>query len=229
MILFKYKSVEYIEDIIINKRLYCSRYDALNDPMEWAFTSTEEKENVQKLINDTDKDSWRICCLSASKQYGLMWAMYGDSHRGVCIEVEILPKVSLESLNQENTQQDELGNKEWRYGRINYKNNAEEIVDMSNGADLPRILWTKSKQWEQEQEIRFVRRLDVGENVAYLPIEVRCVYLGRRIDADKAYYIEKLCAWNDIKCIRMHYDDAPSINYWKNWCGEEFKDEDNCH
>lgn len=39
MKLFKYKSCEHIEDVIINSRLYCSVFNKLNDPMEWAFNS----------------------------------------------------------------------------------------------------------------------------------------------------------------------------------------------
>lgn len=100
---------------------------------------------------------------------------------------------------------------------------------MSEETDISRVLWTKSKQWKQEQEVRFVRKLDTGESVAYLPIKINCVYLGRRIDADKAYFIEKLCVFNDVKCIRMQYDDAPQINYWNNCHGEKFKESASGH
>lgn len=34
MRLYKYKAIEHIEDIIVNSRLYCSRFDCLNAPMD---------------------------------------------------------------------------------------------------------------------------------------------------------------------------------------------------
>jgi len=43
MILYKYRSLvnfERILDIILNQRLYCSKYDELNDPFEGLFIRT---------------------------------------------------------------------------------------------------------------------------------------------------------------------------------------------
>lgn len=75
MQLFKYRSTDHIEDVIINKRLWCSKYDALNDPMEWAFVSEEGNNTVEDALSMLKKEDYRICCLSKSEQYGLMWAM----------------------------------------------------------------------------------------------------------------------------------------------------------
>lgn len=217
MKLFKYKSVDYIEDIIINQRLYCSRFDDLNDPMEWAFTSEEDKGDVEKLIKDTDKESWRICCLSRSEQYGLMWSMYGDAHKGICIELEV--NIEAPSDNEKITISEYEG---WLYGDVTYSLKASELSDVSRD-DITRVLFNKSKQWEHEQELRFVRRKKENEKDVYFPIKVNKIYLGRRIDSDKACFIEKLCKLTDIPCVRMRYDDAPQINYWNNCLGRFFE------
>lgn len=217
MKLYKYKSVEHIEDIIINQRLYCSKFDNLNDPMEWAFTSEEDKSEVENLIKDIDKESWRICCLSKSEQYGLMWSMYGDEHKGVCIEVEV--EIDAPSDNEKITIS-EYG--DWLYGDVTYSLKSSKLSDVSR-RNITRVLFIKSKQWEHEQEIRFVHRKNENETNVYFPVKVNKIYLGRRIDSDKACFIEKLCKLTGIPCVRMRYDDAPQINYWNNCNNEPFE------
>lgn len=208
MILYKYKTVDHIEDIIVNQRLFCSKFDMLNDPMEWAFTSSHDRYEIEQLINDTQKDSWRICCLSESEQYGLMWSMYADSHKGVCVEVEVEIQNSIEEGNIYEYRD------EWLYGKIVYASSAKKLVNLSRN-EIYSVLFKKSKQWEQEQEIRFIRRKKEDENIVYFPVKVNKIYLGKRIDADKACYIEKLCKLANIRCIKMDSFAAPKINYWR--------------
>lgn len=211
MELYKYKSVEFIEDVIENKRLFCSTFDNLNDPMEWAFTSDDDKVDIDKLINETEKGCWRICCLSRSKQHGLMWSMYGDSHRGVCIEVEV-DENNIADEGAFNI--DEFGNSQWIWGDIRYKSSPDDITDIKR-RDITRVLWTKSKQWEHEREVRFVCHLNESETSVYFPVKVKTIYLGKRIDENKASKIEQLCKKIGISCVRMNSDNAPEINYWE--------------
>lgn len=216
MTLFKYKSTDHIEDVIINKRLWCSRYDALNDPMEWAFTSDNDKKDIEDLINDTDKERWRICCLSKSEQYGLMWSMYGDEHRGVCIEVEI------DVNNDEYSQYTESNGNKWWYGDINYTSKAQQIESL--GKDIKQVLWYKSKQWVHEQEVRFVKKLTNEIDDNYMYVKINTIYLGRRMDKDRARNIKMLCDAFDVKYIDLsELEIEHRVNYWNNYKDEPFK------
>lgn len=218
MVLYKYKSVEYIEDIIHNRRLFCSKFDNLNDPMEWAFTSNENRDEIKKLINETDKESWRICCLSKSEQYGLMWSMYGDSHRGVCIEVEVdLDDVAGEKVSHIN----EYKSAQWIWGDIKYCLSPDNLQKIER-VDVARVLWTKSKQWEHEQEVRFVRCLDKKDATVYLPVKVKTIFLGKKMDTNEVSRIIELCKKAGIQYVCMNSDNAPQINYWKNFDGNDF-------
>lgn len=204
---YKYKSVDYIEDVLVNQRLYCSKFDELNDPMEWAFTSENENREIEKLLHETKKDSWRICCLSRSEQYGLMWSMYADSHRGVCIEVEV-------DIDNPTEDDEILEYKDgWFYGKIAYIPNMTKLHDV-NRHDVTRVLWNKSKQWEHEQEFRFIHRLNVGQTKVFFPVKINKVYLGNRMDSDTVCYIEKICKSAKIDCVRMTDKNAPSVNFW---------------
>lgn len=204
--LYKYKSIEHIEDIIVNNRLFCSRFDNLNDPMEWAFVSDCEEQRISKLIKDTDKDKWRICCLSKLEQNGLMWSIYGDEHRGVCIEV-VVDETEFKQYKNNDI------NANWIYGDIEYIDNPVKITNDSNNI-IKQVLWTKSIQWEHEKEVRFVHKLCGNETSAYLPVKIKHIFLGKRMKAEDKLYIERLCKAFDINYKSMDCSDAPEINFW---------------
>lgn len=205
MTLYKYKSIEHIEDIIVNNRLYCSQYDSLNDPMEWAFISDCDEQRVSKLIKDTEKEKWRICCLSRLQLNGFMWSMYGDEHRGVCIEVEV-------DETQYKHHNDNDFNAPKYYDDIDYIDDPQKVNIQE---DIKRVLWTKSIQWEHEKEVRFVHKLIGDETSAYLPVKIKCIYLGKRMKDEDAQYIMKLCKAFNVDCINMACSDTPEINYWR--------------
>lgn len=202
--LYKYKSTEHIEDIIVNRRLFCSQFDNLNDPMEWAFISDCEKQRISELIKDTDKDKWRICCLSKLEQNGLMWSIYGDEHRGVCIEVEV-DETEYSKLEHQDVHATKY------YDDIEY---IDSPVTINIKDDIKRVLWAKSIQWEHEKEVRFVHKLCGNETSAYLPIKIKHIFLGKRMKAEDKLYIERLCKAFGIDCKSMDCSDAPAINFW---------------
>ena len=216
MKLYKYKTTDYLQDIIINKHLYCSKFNELNDPMEWAFVADPNmKDQIKKLINGNQKEYYRICCLSRSKQYGLMWSMYAKDHKGVCLEIEI--DESDDSVFQKLSNENHVDSSKWTWSDIQYKSKADNLENDNcqngNRFKLETFLWTKSVQWEHEQEVRFVRRYD-NKGPQFMPIRIVSVYLGKRMDENEARNIKMLCAAFDVKCIDMKDENAPNINYW---------------
>lgn len=215
MTLFKYKSTDHIEDVIINKRLWCSKYDALNDPMEWAFVSKDNYNTVIEVLNRLKKEDYRICCLSKSRQYGLMWAMYGDEHRGVCIEVEIDGITEYSPNNQ-------ITNKKWVYKDVEYDKEPPNIETQS--CNIETVLFKKSKQWEHEQEVRFIKKLTNEEDKMYFPIKINKIYLGRRMDKDKAENIKKICNAFKVKYVDLsEQENEHLVNYWNNYHDDPFE------
>ena len=156
---YKYRSIENFKrflDIVINNRLYGCSFRDLNDPMEGRFTysdelSKESKDIIRKNISN------RIIC-SASKQYdiGLMWSHYADSHRGCCIEFE-LGKTDL-----------------WERLYVKYQ---DELPKCNGEKDLENVLQTKSKHWEYEKEVRFIKTMKERSSY-YMPIKITAIYLG---------------------------------------------------
>lgn len=211
MKLFKYKSCEHIEDVIINSRLYCSVFNKLNDPMEWAFNSKLKREVIEKLLTRIDKESWRICCLSKAEQFGLMWSLYGDSHQGVCIEIE---------LDQPVNNTVTIGDKQWTCKDVDYK----VIADLLNGEnnDVLPVIFTKSKQWEPEQEFRLVSKCQ-GSCDVYIPVKITRIYLGKRMSSENKDKIKKMCDSKHISIIDMSDDPVEfPINYWNDCNNREY-------
>lgn len=85
------------QNAILNNRIYYNNYKNFNDP----FDSYSIEKVEKKLNDDSNQDKsklnilngLRITCLSeiipTKKESLLMWAYYGDEHKGICIEYSI--------------------------------------------------------------------------------------------------------------------------------------------
>lgn len=91
MKLYKYKSLanfEFVADILLNKRLFASEFNNLNDPMEGDFNRNYASPEYLKSITE-EISKIKICSLSSNMSNPILWAHYADGFKGICIEVEI--------------------------------------------------------------------------------------------------------------------------------------------
>jgi len=139
--LYKYRSLKDMKrfiDILMNRRLYASKYLDLNDPMEGFFLYDQNipRSIVSKLRDE--RATTLICSLSKTPFNGLMWSMYGDEHKGCCIKLKVT------SPN-------------WKEVDVNY--NSIKTVITNNNASIDTILGAKSIQWQHEAEVRYINIL----------------------------------------------------------------------
>ena len=90
---YKYRSLgnwQFLLDIFLNKRLYASPFDSLNDPMEGEsyYVQGRLRGEVRSTIA-ARREQWNICSLTPHVRSSLMWAYYADGHKGVAIGVEL--------------------------------------------------------------------------------------------------------------------------------------------
>lgn len=168
--LYKYRSLADVKrfmDILINRRLYASKYLELNDPMEGFFLyDTMIPRNVVSQLRN-ERATTLICSLSKTPFNGLMWSMYGDEHKGCCIKLRVT------SPN-------------WKEIAINY-NGIKTVVTDSN-ASIETILGAKSVQWRHEEEVRYI---NTNPKSSYLKIEIDTIFLGARMGrSDVRFYTE---------------------------------------
>ena len=152
---------------MINRRLYASKYLDLNDPMEGFFLYDQNvpRPVVAKLRNE--RATTLICSFSKTYKNGLMWSMYGDEHKGVCIKLRVT------SPN-------------WEEVAVNY--NSIKTVVTNRNASIQTILGAKSVQWQHEEEVRYI---NTNPKSPYLKIEIDTIYLGAKMSrADVSFYTE---------------------------------------
>lgn len=168
--LYKYRSLSNMKrfiDILMNRRLYASKYLDLNDPMEGFFLYDKKapRSVVSKLWDEKAKTL--ICSLSKTPYNGLMWSMYGDEHKGICIKLRVT------SPN-------------WDEVTVNYTSERTLITD--DNASVETILGVKSVQWQHEEEVRYI---NPNPKSPYLKIEIDTIFFGAKMSrADVSFYTE---------------------------------------
>lgn len=197
--------IERLASIFKEEKIWASNYKNLNDPMEWFFRSHDK--GFDKKILDEYKGDVKICCLSKSYNYGLMWAMYGDEHKGICLEVEV---DETENIKDDSS----ISENYWVKYDIKYQNEPAEIKDGYPTVD--EILKIKSPQWKHEQEVRFVRK---SKDACCLRVKIKRVMLGVRTPSETKAIIYGMKSW-----FKLNFDivDLASVglteegvNYWK--------------
>jgi len=137
--------------------------------------------SLKELLAYVDKCG--IFSLSKTPLEELLWAHYGDSHKGFCLEYDLEKLIEFD-LN------------DYRYFDVTYSNTPQSI-DFSSvcGNDpskvLKAMLGSKSNAWEYEKEIRVVPSKSGKHHYDYRALT--SVYFGARMSEDqKVLMMEKL-------------------------------------
>lgn len=166
---YKFRSaaqIGYAFDIIINRRLYCSDWRNLNDPMEGMFVyghNAGAESDISKRVKGIvkEKRQYKVCSLAGTFDSHLLWSHYAGGFDGVAIEVD-LP--------------DDTHN----IRKLEYRG-VFAYVDMnsftSEAEAAEQILFSKNKEWQYEKEIRILHDSEWYE----LPRPVTRVIAGQRM------------------------------------------------
>jgi len=179
--LYRYRK---INDSVINQEvrtiretyLWCSTYNAMNDPMEGFFEPTRQflkDNNYNRASRDilNQKIQIGICCFSDTCDNELMWSHYTENYSGICLGYA--PKELLSGLSDNS-----------HLARVAYGNKPPDIT--GKDAESPykaaiKVLSHKKASWIYEREWRLlgpIGRIDVrGKTV------LREVRIGVNIDA----------------------------------------------
>ncbi len=201
--LYKYVSLDYVVDILDNQRLYLSDGKNFNDPFE--VTITDESGNTRYIEN------LHILSLTNSFQNKLIWSHYSNSHKSVCLTVEVPAKLVYpvcysskrvrtdSDLNQLITQ-----NVKWRK-----KNLEKPFSTLSNNK---KAAYIKDAKWAYENEYRII--FDKNDELSliyengnwYMSVKIKNVYLGvnfRKNDQKTIDEILSACKRNNINVTEM--------------------------
>lgn len=174
------------------------------------FKIAEEKarELREGIFSQLPLENFRVACFSADGKNDLMWAHYADEHNGVCLVYEI------DQLIAENgcALFVERGDSSCSYGgdkvkflfdKVIYSDNKLplEILDgkTTKEYNIANPMYTKSKIWAYEQEIRLVAMLPYGQafgdNTYFCQIDKSClkeIRFGLRLNREYRSEIQKI-------------------------------------
>ena len=194
MILYKYRSLanlEHVFDIILNQRLHCSTYPALNDPFEGVFVITtiitlsdlmkreilppplvkwpiklEHAKEVKDLFGGAI-DKLKICSLSSDLSDVRLWSYYADGHRGVVFEIDFS---GLEKIYEVKYSEELPWSSWWSVPSILAQPSPHEVLSR------------KTNHWEFESEYRIINESEHLDEGKYFGIKgrIKAIYLGTR-------------------------------------------------
>lgn len=169
---------------------WASNREQLNDPSEGLVTknsfekqsgclsflinnnSKKSLENVNSVLENTISFREKLGIYSLSKKFNdeLLWAYYGNSHKGFCIEYDL--DILLENHKH--------------YFSVTYSEKPADIgiPDVSNSIHIfKKIVGHKSIRWKHEQEIRILTdKFGINQ---YKYTALKSIYFGFKMDSNQ--------------------------------------------
>lgn len=184
-------NIEFALDIILNRRLFCADWKALNDPMEgmFAYSTHGEDPRAQQIVKGigTAKSRYKVCSLSRSFQSHLLWAHYAGGFDGLAIEVE-LPD-------------DDPDICDVAYRGVFAFLDMDQVRDEDEAAR--RILFSKYQEWAYEEEVRVLS----DQPYYHLDQPIRRVIVGPRMNQALFRTLHMVCEREEIEFTKVGIGD----------------------
>lgn len=207
--LYKYVSLNRVVDILDNHRLYLSDGTNFNDPFEITVTdkSTKTTRHIKGL---------HILSLTNSYRNKLIWSHYTDSHKGVCLTVQVpnylvYPICYSTKRVYEDSDIDKLIS-------LSTKSSKKSVdKDFSSLSNNKKIAMLKDKKWLYEKEYRIVfdksdeSGLIFEDGKWFMSVKITNIYLGANFTKNASSIqteIIEACKRNKVKIAQMVLSDS---------------------
>jgi hypothetical protein len=187
---YKFRAVEnldFVIDILFNKRLYCCRAEVLNDIREADVRVGNDKGREIEIIKYGEEvgkqlKELRVFALTKSFNNHLLWAHYAGGYTGVVIEVE---------LDDDDVTEVVYGDEFIFLSRL--------IGFYSPEAAARQVLARKYKDWSYEGEIRLITKSE------FYPLThpISCVFVGSRTNSALVSALHLMCVHFGIPLERI--------------------------
>lgn len=190
------KNQEKIATDMVGKQLAKNNIDALKNLRIRCFSRTHRLP-----YRESDKDLLRLRKhknQEIRKINPLMWAHYADEHKGICIKY----RFKADFFNLINAECDEI----FRFANVEY----QPSLDLNSlEITLRDALFTKSKVWSYEHEVRllYYSTKDTPRvKTVHVPGAIEAIYLGLRCSEADERIIKALVKDRNIPIYRMYTD-----------------------
>lgn len=182
----------YTKSCIESQKVYFNDWEKLNDPMEgfYMYIPSEHIENIEEILHKS-KTKYKIFCCSKEYSSILLWSHYADSHKGICVEVEMdedLCRVNdIFKLN------------------IVYRKNLVDVYPKDNTRDnVKHILKHKLSVWGYEEEVRFFKESDQPNSFGIG--EIKSIFLGTKCSEKDEAIIKEWIKHTSIEIKKVDFD-----------------------
>lgn len=217
----KFTSAERAIEIVENQQLWFSSPKKFNDPFDCNINLIDFEPNedqIKMVINNkvqrnrqtrreeikkNKRNAFRIrnqfaeqanefyqnsgvCCFSEKRDNILLWAHYADNHRGICLKFS-------KGISEIATMT----------GRIQYKDKYEKASFFNDKGDaVYHLIFTKSKDWIYEKEVRSINILDYG-NVDFKAEYLTEIIFGCKTEKSVVSRMKKVAMELNFKHIKF--------------------------
>lgn len=232
---FKYKSFNSNTlDSLLFDYYWAQPITKMNDVFEGFNAFEKFKVKIKKIgleyqrekfinsfdsLNNSLKNDVGALCLTTDAYNQLMWAHYGDSCKGICIEYyESIVDSCFDSF----------------LVKVKYQKNIPEFLpsDMINkNTIIQKIAGTKNIVWAYENEYRIVHNI-ATKSINYKSSSIKAIYFGSEFNDKSKESIYRALRKNNVKYYQMikseseysfKYDEViniPRFDYY-NWTDSE--------
>ncbi|MNF51827.1 hypothetical protein D3C84_331570 [compost metagenome] len=195
MLVYKYMNLKGLDACLNLRTIRFSKPASFNDPFDCAAAAEEAREGLNiHLAGSTNADKLfmirngiGILSLTRNPLNPLMWAHYGENHKGGVIAIDA-EEAGLE-CNEKNIISASAGNVIYTTVRPNLDSDHlpyhHELTAQHDRLMLERLFLYKSLHWSYEEEIRVARRVDYTPQIQHQDFEIpssaiKAVYLGAK-------------------------------------------------
>ena len=181
MKLYHYMDEHFGLKNLAKRRIKASTFDRLNDPFELLGIETSDQEirAALKKMKQRVASKFGILCFSKIWSNPVQWAHYADNHQGLCIELELADKDDAR--------------------KVDYVSERLESKLITDPEFSQKLLLSKFKHWEYEQEYRLIRELinfDKDSGIFFQPfnsdIKLTKIIIGCQSNITRNSLMEKL-------------------------------------
>ncbi len=151
------------------------------------------EENINEIYKKSQLDKISrssICCFSTTFKNTTMWSHYGDNHYGICLNFDLtIPEPFVDFPSNKFGRGTVVYND---YSPVNYLKSKQVAIE--------KLFYTKSKDWENEEEFRYYILEEHGL-YRYHKDFLKGVIFGIRVKDEEIKRFKKNCKQHDFSNI----------------------------
>lgn len=206
---------------LVNKQLWFSKRDYLNDPFEFEHISLQTANiDAQQYYRDKQREL-EVCCFTALPHNKLMWAHYAAGYKGYCVEFNVNNPDLIYPVIYDDTIPDNLGQMYQKFYDLRSEMCSNPSVVLCNYENRKVILqinyplFSKDVCWKYEGEYRILASSlePNGElrSIAEYGLEITKIVVGACCTCDNCQKLKETARTLNIPITKISWDNELAL------------------